>query len=275
MSLRTFLVSGLIAGLVAGVVAFAVAYTVGEPAVRDAIAIEEAGSSAAADDGHTHDHASDGSAAEEPHSHGDEEGGITRTTQETTGLLTGLLVLGTAFGGLLGIVAAYAVGRLGALRPLAGTALVGLLAFVAVALVPWLLFPPNPPAVGSGDTIDERTAQYFSVLLVSVVAAFAAVSFARALHRAGRGYLGVTIAGVGYLVVVLGMALVLPRESEVPADFSADVLYGFRISSLLTQAALWATATLVLTALIARRQSAAGSSPVEPHPSSVETSTAR
>ena len=48
MNARDFLVRGLLAGLIAAFVAFGVAYVVGEPPVRAAIALEEAGG------GHSH-----------------------------------------------------------------------------------------------------------------------------------------------------------------------------------------------------------------------------
>ena len=46
--------------------------------------------------------------------------------------------------------------------------------FVTVALVPALKYPANPPAVGSGDTIGDRTALYFGFVVVSVLTAVAA-----------------------------------------------------------------------------------------------------
>src|SRR5687768_16511547 len=170
MSTRTFLVQGLVAGLLAGIAAFVVAYTVGEPQVDRAIALEEAAGATAAD-GHDHTHTDDpADDAAAGHSHDDEDAVVTRATQSTLGLATGTLAIGVVLGGLTGLLAAVGLGRLGGLRPAASTALVALLGAVSFSIVPFLKYPATPPAVGSGETIDNRTALYFGFLAVSVLA---------------------------------------------------------------------------------------------------------
>ena len=115
MSARNFLVYGLLAGFVAGFLAFAVARTVGEPPVHASIAIEEAGSA------HSHSDAADAAAKEgTTHSH-EEEAVVSRADQSTWGLLTATVLFGTAIGGVLGLICAFAAGRLGRLRPVAVT----------------------------------------------------------------------------------------------------------------------------------------------------------
>lgn len=183
LTARTFLVRGLLAGLVAGILAFGVAYLAGEPPVAAAISFEEQGAAAgaehAADDStdHTADHSADAG-----HSHGDvEETVVSRQNQATWGLLTATLLFGTALGGIVGVAAAFAAGRLGPISARASTALVAAIGFLTVYLVPYLKYPPNPPAVGNPDTIGQRTAWYFSMLAISVLAAIAAVVAARRL----------------------------------------------------------------------------------------------
>lgn len=246
-----FLLRGLAAGLVAGLLTFAVAFAVGEPHVDRAIAIEEAGS------GQAHSHADD---AAEQGDHAEEEAGtvVSRSTQRTWGLLTGTVVIGPALGGLVALAAAAVVGRLGTLSARGSTALVALLGFVAVALVPFLKYPANPPAVGSGDTIGGRTASYFALLLVSVLAMIAAVVVARRLatptEQGGRGieaWTAAIMAAVGYVAVVSAVALLLPTVDEL-GDFPASTLWAFRRSSLLTLATLWASIGVVLVVLLGR-----------------------
>lgn len=252
MNARTFLVRGLLAGLIAGIVAFVVAFTVGEPPIDTAIGIEEASAAEApaepaADEAHTHTHAEEG----HTHSHSDEEGGITRTNQKTWGLATATIAIGVALGGIIALVAAAVAGRLGRLSVVASTALVTALGFVAYALVPFLKYPAAPPAVGSGDTIEERTAYYFAFALISIVAMVAAVVLGRRLAAERSAWTGVVVAGVGYVVVVAVAALAMPAVNEL-GDFPADVLWEFRISSILTLAALWATLGMALTCLLGR-----------------------
>jgi MFS family permease len=244
MSPRTFLVHGLLAGLLAGLAAFAVAFTVGEPPIDDAIALEE---SAAASEPHSHD-----GTEEEGHSHADEgEGGTSRGQQAGPGLATATLAVGTALGGLVALAAAAVMGRIGRLTPPQSTALVAAVGFVAVALVPFLKYPAVPPAVGSGDTIGSRTALYFTFLLVSVVAAGVALAAASRLARSGSAYAATAVGVAGYVGAVVVAAALMPRVDELGA-FPADVLWQFRLSSLLTLATLWVVLGFALTGLVGR-----------------------
>ncbi len=168
----------MVAGLLAGVAAFGVAYVVGEPSVNAAIALEQHAAhehdSAAA---HTHDSA-------RRHAAGGESEPFSRTLQSTAGLLTATLVAGGALGGLAGVLTALALGRFGGLG-VRGTALaVSGLGFLSLYAVPFLVYPPNPPAVGQSDTIGLRTALYFTMLAISVVAGVAAVLVGRRLALA-------------------------------------------------------------------------------------------
>ncbi len=246
MTPRNFLVRGLLAGLVAGILAFAVAYTVGEPQVDAAIAVEEAAPAEHAADGHTH---------------GDDEAGteISRETQSTWGLATGTLAIGITLGGVVGLASAFAVGRLGRLRPSQSTAVVALVGFVAVGLVPFLKYPATPPAVGDPDTIAERTLGFFSMQGISLLAAIGAVLLARRLLASRGTYQAVVISAGSYLAVIVVAALLLPTVNEV-GEFPSDTLWYFRLASLLTITTMWAAIGVVLTGLVGRlheRESAA------------------
>ena len=240
MNARAFLVRGLLAGLLAGLAAFFVAHQVGEPHVEAAIALEESGGAAPAD---SHSHAEEA---------GDEEVvEVSRGNQRTWGLLTGSLAVGVALGGLVALVAAGTLGRLGRLLPGQSTALIALLGFVSVALVPFLKYPATPPAVGSGDTIGDRTALYFGFLLVSVAAAVLA-TYAACRLRERLGTYGGVVAGIAaYLVVVIVAGQVFATVNEV-GDFPADTLWFFRLSSVFTLATMWGVLGVVLTGLVTR-----------------------
>jgi len=245
MTARNFLVRGLIAGFLAGLVAFGVAYLVGEPPINAAIAIEEAGSSDAAVEPHTHEPAADPAAEEAEHSHGD-EAAVSRETQSTWGLATATIIFGTALGGVVALISALAVGRLGRLRPAATVGLIAAVGFTAFYLVPYLKYPPNPPAVGSGDTIGARTAKYVTMLAISVIAAIVAVLAARILARKWNGPIAIGAAIAGYGVVVLVAAKLLSPIDEVPAGFPAELLWQFRTASLTVQLTLWTALALIL-----------------------------
>jgi hypothetical protein len=242
-----FLVRGLVAGLLAGLIGFAVAFAFGEPQVDDAIALEEAATAHLTPE----ELAAEKDEAEEP---GVVE--ISRDDQRSWGLLTGTVAIGTALGGLTALAAAAVIGRLGRLSARGSTLLVAGIGFVAVALVPFLKYPATPPAVGDPDTIGSRTAEYFALLLISVVAAIAAVVVARRLMARFDGVTaGLVVAG-GYAVVVTFAGLLLPGVNEL-GTFPADTLWYFRRASILTLASIWATIAVVLTVLVGRLYDAA------------------
>jgi predicted cobalt transporter CbtA len=251
-SVRSFLIRGLLAGLFAGLVAFGVAYAVGEHAINAAIAIEESGALA---DHHAHHPTADGSSgpAEVP-----------RLLQSTVGLLTGTLVAGITLGGLLAVLSALALGRFGRLGVRGISLSLAAIGFVSVSLIPFVAYPPNPPAIGHPDTIGVRTALYFIMLADSIIAAVTAVLVGRKLAERWGAWYATLTAIAGYLLVILAAMALLPGYSEVPSDFPATVLYQFRGASLLTQLALWATLGVALGELLYRLQGRTGVQVPEP-----------
>ncbi|KMY85355.1 putative cobalt transporter CbtA [Candidatus Paraburkholderia calva] len=251
--IRNLLVRGMIAGLVAGLLGSGFAHTFGEPSIARAIAFEathEHEDPPALE--HHHDEAGNASAVQShQHDHGDEEL-VSRGTQAGLGLLTGVAVFGTALGGLFSLVFAFAYGRFGHLRARGASALLALFGFVSVAIAPFLKYPPNPPTVGNPDTIGPRTALFFIMIVISIVSAVFAVWLQRRM-RAGKGEWNATlIAGAAYIVLI-GIAIAaLPRIDEVPADFSAPLLWNFRLASVGIQAIIWTTLGLLFGALAAR-----------------------
>lgn len=244
MTARNFLVRGLLAGLIAGLATFCVAYFVGEPHLQTAIELEEAGAAAAPADTAEEPHSE-----EAGHSHGDEGTVVSRHSQRTWGLLTGTLAVSIALGGLIALVSAGVVGRLGRLTPGQSTALVAFLGFVSVALVPFLKFPPSPPGVGNAETIGSRTGLYFLYLLISVAAAVASVVLANRLWRDRDAYIAV-LAGISvFLVVTVVAGQLLPTINEL-GDFPADILWYFRRAALLTQATMWGVIGVALVGLM-------------------------
>lgn len=223
MTVRAFLIRGLVAGLVAGFATFFVAYMVGESHLETAIAIQQAKGGTA----------------------------VSRDIQKTWGLLTGTLAVGVALGGILALVAAGTIGRIGRLLPGQSTALVALLGFVAFALVPFLKYPANPPGVSSADTLGDRTALYFGFAVVSVGAAVAATYAALKLRERIGTYGGVVAGAAGYLVVMVIAGQAFATVNEV-GDFPADTLWFFRRASLFTLATTWAVIGVVLTGLVSR-----------------------
>lgn len=220
--MRTLLVRGMLAGLVAGVLAFLWAHFVGESPVRAAIAVEEAAAPPAVP----------GAPVEKEL--------VSRSTQETWGLGLGVIVFSVAIGGFLALVFGIVYGRTSKLRARGTVAAICGLGFLAISLVPLTKYPANPPAVGSADTISERTEWFFVLIVIALFAVVAAVRLGRQLsERWGTGN-ATFAAGLLFVVLIAVAHLALPNENEVRAGFPPQILWDFRLANLGTQAILWA-----------------------------------
>lgn len=237
---RNLLIRGMIAGVIAAVLATLFARLVAEPQVDLAIAFEAGHASMA--------HAMN--AAPEPEL-------VSRATQKGLGLLTAVLLYGAAVGGLFSLVFAAAYGRVGRIGPRALAMLLATGAFIAVALVPALKYPPTPPAVGLHETVGFRTLAYFAMIGTSLAALVLSVKAARGL--AGRlGAFDAMLAGAAlYVAIIVAVGFALPVIDEVPGDFPAVLLWTFRIASIGMQALLWAVIG-VLFGVMAERVLRAG-----------------
>ncbi|GAA1106684.1 MULTISPECIES: CbtA family protein [Kitasatospora] len=225
---RGLLVRGMLAGLASGLLALVVAYFLGEPRIDAAIAYEES---------HSHEH---------------EMEIVSRSLQSTAGLATGVLVFGVALGGIAALAYCFALGRVGRFTPRATAALLSAAALVAVYVVPFLKYPANPPSVGDPETIGKRTTLYFLMMALSVLLAVAAVIVGKRLAPALGNWYATVVAVAGFAVAI-GLAYAfLPAVNEVPEDFSATLLWQFRVAALAVQLTLWTSFALVFGHLAER-----------------------
>ena len=223
--LRNLLICGLIAGLCGGLLATGFARLVGEGPIDRAIAFETAKAKAA------------GQHEESPI--------VSRTLQKSLGLLTAAVVYGLSFGGLFGLVFAVVYGRVGRASPARTSVLLAAAAFVVIYLVPFVKYPANPPSVGDPTTIGRRTALYLIMILISLLAAVAALRLRGLLAERWSASTATLLAGAVYLLVVIVAGWALPPIQEVPRTFPAVTLFRFREASVGLQAVLWTTIGLV------------------------------
>ena len=213
----TYLRRGMAAGLLAGLLAGLFAFFVGEPLLDRAIAFEEASAG---------------------HGHGEEEV-FSRTTQKV-GLFFATGLFGTTVGGIFGLVFASFRGRLAAEGDLRRSLYLTAALFAGAFAIPFLKYPANPPSVGDPSTIGARTAAYFSLVALSLLAVLAAWLAARWMRERGTGApKRRAMVGAGLLVVMAILFVVLPPAPSAQG-FPAGLLWGFRLSAFGTQLVFWA-----------------------------------
>ena len=249
---KRLIARGLVAGAIGAVAAFLVARLCAEPVIARAIAFE---------DGRL-----DAGRAHGAHETGAELFG--RGVQANPGLGFGVLIFGVAMGALLAVlfcVAAAASKPNGkGIAPRKLSALLATGACGAVYLVPFVKYPPNPPAVGQAVTVAARSGWYLVMVAVSVGLAGAAVWLARRLDARLGGWNARLVAAGAYVVAIAVAMVLLPSVDETPGPmrddsgaiiypgFPADVLYEFRLVSLATQLVLWVGIGLVFATLAGR-----------------------
>jgi predicted cobalt transporter CbtA len=251
---KNLLWRGMLAGILAALLATVFARVYGEPLVDRAIAFEQSHEAHEA-------HAAHGGA----HSHEPDAASVSRATQKGAGLATAVLLYGAAVGGIFALVFAYCYGRIGRFGPRSLALLIAALGFLVVVLVPGIKYPPNPPAVGMGETIQLRTVAYFGMIAISIVALIVAGRVRVALeHRIGT-FNALVAAAAAYGVAILLVQIGLPRIDEVPSDFPAGELWNFRVTAIGMQFVLWTTLGLVFGWLaekcLGRPQSRIGNRP--------------
>jgi len=244
---------GVLAGLLSGLASFGFARLWEAPVIAHAIQYEErrTAAEAALTGEHAHEHEV-----------------FTRALQENVGAGIGTIVFAIAMGALFAVafiaVTTHAKRRhLTADLRSTAMALAGA-GFVSFSLVPFIIYPANPPGVGLAETISDRTGAY--LLAVGVSVGFAVVAAAVALRLTPRigGWTATAVGSVGYLAAVGLANAVLPDFDETPGaltdasgnmvfpEFPADVLADFRMYSIGTQAVLWLVLGASFAVLISR-----------------------
>lgn len=228
----SLLLRGMLAGLLAGFLAFGFAKVFGEPQVDRAIGFEEQMAKARGE-------------AEGPEI-------VSRAVQASVGLFTGVIVVGTALGGLFALAFAFLNGRVIHQSPRTAAIIIAAIGFVAVYVVPGLKYPANPPSVGAPETIGYRTQLYFGMIAFSLAALAIAISAGRQFV-ASFGAWNAALIGTGVYIALASIAgFMLPSINEVPEAFPADLLWKFRIASLGIQAILWVTIAIIFGMLVER-----------------------
>jgi hypothetical protein len=202
-----------------------------------------------------------------------------RGVQRNVGIGVGMILFGVAMGGLFAVAYILVQRRTQTqIRPRVLALLLAGAGFLTLYLVPFLKYPANPPAVGHGNTIGQRSELYVTMVVLSLAFLIGAVVLARRLVPRFGGWNATLLAGGAYIVVMAIVMAILPplghlhanvvafgrQVTETPLPlrgpngriaypgFPADVLFKFRLYSLISQAILWGTIGLAFGAVLER-----------------------
>jgi predicted cobalt transporter CbtA len=222
---RSVILWAVLVGIVAGLFAATFLRIVAEPVIDDAIAIEDA------------------RIAAEPHHAADPEQ-VSRDDQKGAGLFIGWAFLGAAYGLILSITALALRGRW--LDPFRRVAVAGTIIAGALVAVPWLKYPPNPPAVGDPATAGERQRLWWFVIILGVLVLAGLAHLSSRLRQADWSDARriAVVAALGVVAFGLIMVLMPGNPDTIPDEVPAALIWRFRLASLGGNAVLWGLLTV-------------------------------
>lgn len=253
ISFGSVLRRGLSAGVAAGLASALVIWLFVEPVIRKALVIEErrgASGGHGGRAGHSALFTVPGAPGHLPAHGGDL---VTRTQQVVGGAVTSMLV-GIAFGVIFAVVFAKARHRLAPHSDFWRSMVLAATGFGAVTLLPAIVIPANPPAVGDPATVTQRTWLYVLALLLGVAIALTVPMLDRLLVRRGLSD-GArwSIDVLATVLAVVAVVVVLPGSPDsVPEDVPAALLWDFRVASLAQVATMWVVLGTVFGLLMER-----------------------
>lgn len=208
---------GALAGAIAGLLSAVASFLLGEPSVRRAIALEEAAARAAGATEHAEV--------------------FSRTTQQgalfVVSMLTGLAI-GILFAVIYALRYRHDPGT-DSWRRATQLAVAGL---VGIALIPFLRYPANPPAVGGPATADARTTAYLASMLVGVATVTAAGQLYRWLRERDVRLSLRQLSTLGAVAVGVAATWLLP-DNTAAIEVPAALVWNFRLASIATLVVLW------------------------------------
>jgi hypothetical protein len=253
---KRLVLRGFGAGAFAGLLAFVFARIMAEPVIQAAISYESA-----------RDAVNDTlrrAAGLAPAAPGPDI--FSRGIQRSVGIATGLILFGLAMGGLCAVVFVIAHRRSGGrIAPRVLALLVTGGGFLGIYLVPYLKYPANPPSIGHAATIQARGFLYLGMVAISVASLVGAAILARRLDRRLGAWNATLISGLVFVVWIAIVMAILPPLGQLHSNlvnfgnfatetpqpltnatgvivfpgFPADVLFKFRLYSVINQLILW------------------------------------
>jgi predicted cobalt transporter CbtA len=230
MTATTVIGRAVVAGIVGGLLTALFVAFIGEQSINAAIAIEESAATS-----------SDTTTPE-----------VSRSVQVAGGVAA-VALYGVLTGIVFGTVLAAVRHRITVADDFRRSVLLAAAGFGAVALLPAVKYPANPPAIGDPDTIGERTLTYLSLVAAGLVlAAGCALLYRRLRHRFDEPS-ALALTTLAAIVGAVGLGLLWPGSpDQVPDAFPAALLWRFRLQSLAALALQWSALGLVTGWLLTR-----------------------
>lgn len=213
----TFVFVSVISGVIAGLVLASVNLIVVEPLIDNAIEIE---TSNAINSGENVDM---------------EELTSIRTWQKSGSFVASAL-MGAAFSSVLGIVYLFIRKALSVSNDVKSAFLLSLVMCSVLFVIPFLIYPGNPPAVGNPETIYYRETLYVGFLAISSVVA---VGVGILYYKLKNTYTGINIIVPLVYLGIVGLAFVLFPTNPDKISISMDLVNSFRISTGMTMVLFW------------------------------------
>jgi predicted cobalt transporter CbtA len=236
----------LVVGLAVGVLMAGYMVFVVEPVVDEAIALEE--------------QLAAGEATADGHDHGEDE--LFTRPQQVVGGAVAVVLYSVIAAVIFGTVYAAIRHRIGARSEFGRVTWLAAVGFVAVALLPGIKYPANPPAVGDLDTVGQRTVHYLVLIVVGLVLAWLLARWSNQLRARLSDPARITLMTALSVVAVGIVFVVLPATPDaIDPAVPAELVWDFRIRSLGGLAVLWGGLGLGLGWLLDRAAVPAGTGP--------------
>ncbi|HCT80396.1 MAG TPA: hypothetical protein DGT23_28310 [Micromonosporaceae bacterium] len=218
VSTLTYIGRGGLAGACAGLFSGLVSLLLAEPTIDRAIALEHEKAAAAGEE------------------HGAEL--FTRDVQHI-GLLIAATLTGLAIGIIFGLVYAILHRNQPEADPWGRSLRLAVAGFLGVGLLPFLRYPANPPGVGDPDTVDARTTAWLAAIVIGIATMLTARLVSASLAKRVASEPVRQLATVGVVLLGFAVLFLLPNSPDA-INAPADLLWTFRIFSLMAIAVLWA-----------------------------------
>jgi predicted cobalt transporter CbtA len=132
--------------------------------------------------------------------------------------------------------------------------LTGLVLATATTVVPWLKYPPNPPAVGDPDTIDQRQLLYSLVIVLTGVVLLVMLTAHRRMREQAVPEAQRWIIAAALFVVPMALVLTLLPPNDDPITVPASLIWQFRVVSLAGNLLRWGLLSVAFGVLATQRE---------------------